>query len=150
MIPVVLAGGDGLRMRPLTCTIPKAMMPVCGKTLIEYTLELLNEQGFEKCIVAADNLSRQITSAFDENVLPGMDIDFSIRPSPCGTTAAVSYSAKNIAEDVLVVPSDTLADFDFNAEYQYHLDKKADITLIVKKIYDNSEISSVLIIRWVR
>ncbi len=139
MVSVILAGGDGTRMRPLTCSVPKAMITVCGKTLLEYAVEQLRMNGFEKCIITADYLSSQLTDTYEELASKGTDIDFSVLQSPCGTTSAVSNALKKVIDSALIMPCDCLNNFNLSDCEKYHKHNNADITLIVQKDVINSD-----------
>ncbi len=90
MTAVILAGGDGLRLRPLTCTMPKAMLSVANVPLIDYTLDILEQSKFTDCIIAADRISGRLTEYLDD----GCAVDFSISENPMGTSHALSEAAK--------------------------------------------------------
>lgn len=127
---VILAGGDGLRLRPLTCTKPKAMLPVCGAPVIDYTLDVLGRYGFKSVFVAADRLSNVITDHLDE----AREVDFIISSSPEGTCrpAAKAAEASEIAddEDIAVLYGDVLFETDLSAVLETHRKNSADITVV--------------------
>lgn len=143
MVSVILAGGDGTRMRPLTCSIPKAMLTVCGKTLLEYAVDKLSINGFQKCIITADYLSSQLTDTYDELASKGTDIDFSVIQSPCGTTSAISNALSKVINGALIMPCDCLNNFNLSDCEKYHKYNNADITLIVQKNVRNSDYPAV-------
>lgn len=127
---LILAGGDGLRMRPLTCTRPKAMLPVCGAPLISYTLAALKRQGFGSVLIAADRLSNVITDCLDEDE----NLDFLISPSPEGGCRALGEALKICGTDALaVISGDLLFDMDLNGAIAAHREASADITVVTAK-----------------
>ncbi|MCD7730403.1 MAG: NTP transferase domain-containing protein [Oscillospiraceae bacterium] len=135
MTAVILAGGDGLRMRPLTCSMPKAMLGVCNVPLIEYIVGGLNKCGFSDIIIAADRSSRAIADHFDEN---RPDIPMLSFSSPDeGTSGALKRALNERGiegkEPVLVVNGSALADFDYGNILCGHKNRNADITVILTK-----------------
>lgn len=127
---LILAGGEGLRLRPLTCTKPKAMLPVCGAPIISYTLDTLKRQGFKSVLIAADRLSNVLTDNLDGSP----DVDFIISSSPEGTCRALSKAAEVCGgEDIAVISGSLLFDTDLNAAAAAHREAGADITVVTVK-----------------
>lgn len=122
---LILTGGDGLRLRPLTCSRPKAMLPVCGKPVIGYTLDLLSRQNIP-AVIAADRYSNALAD------LPCLDL--LVSASPEGTCRAVSQAAEYAADGLLtVIYGDMLFDTNLAAAAEYHEKNGADVTLITRK-----------------
>lgn len=138
---LILAGGDGLRMRPLTCTKPKAMLPVCGSPVISYTLDALKRQGFKSVLIAADRLSNVLTDHLDGS--PG--VDFIISSSPEGTCRALSRAAEFCnGEDMVVISGSLLFDTDLSAAAAAHSEAGADITVVTVKTDRPAEYAAVV------
>ena len=126
---LILTGGDGLRLRPLTCTKPKAMLPVCGVPLISYTLNLL-EQHFSTAYIAADRLSNVITDYLDD----ASALDFIISSVPEGTCRPIAETAKvTEADTIAVIFGDLLFDMDFQQAAEAHTSSGSDITIVTAK-----------------
>lgn len=123
---LILAGGDGLRMRPLTCSKPKAMLPVCGTPLIDYTLAALKRQGFGSILIAADRLSDVLTEHLDK--LPGSD--FIISRSPEGSCRPISKAAAEYGGDITIISGGLLFNTDLNAALDAHKKANADVTVV--------------------
>ena len=125
---LILTGGDALRLRPLTCTKPAALLPVCGAPLISYTLDLLEQHGFTKIFTAADRLSSEITNFLED--FP--DMDFVITPTPEGTCSALYKTAEVMEEDspLIAVYGNLLFDTDFSFALKQHEEKAADVTVL--------------------
>ncbi|MBP1559821.1 MAG: NTP transferase domain-containing protein [Oscillospiraceae bacterium] len=122
---LILTGGDGLRLRPLTCSRSKAMLPVCGRPLIRFTLDLLKRQDIP-AVIAADRFS----NAFSD--LPCEDIIVSDVPE--GNCKAVSRAAEYASEGFLtVIYGGLLFDTDLNAAVKQHAESGAEVTLITRK-----------------
>lgn len=128
---LILSGGDALRMRPLTCTRPSAMLPVCGVPLAEYTVRTLRKAGYSNIIFAADRLSAEISGYFEDDG----DIDFIISPVPEGTCYALSEAAEAVdhGEYITVVYGNLLFEADIAAAEEFHAASAADVTIITKK-----------------
>lgn len=133
---VILAGGDGLRLRPLTCTKPKAMLPVCGKPVTDFTLSALGRYGFKQVFIAADRLSNVITDHLDVPVREDLSpqIDYIISSSPEGTCRPIARAAEasELAEneDVAVLYGDLLFDTDLSAALEAHRKNSPDVTVV--------------------
>ncbi|MBA2475233.1 MAG: nucleotidyltransferase family protein, partial [Actinobacteria bacterium] len=85
MRAVVMAGGEGTRLRPLTSNQPKPMVPIVGKPCIEHILELLRQHGFEDVIVTLAFLPQAIRSYFGTGEALGLRIEYSVEETPLGT-----------------------------------------------------------------
>ena len=134
---LILAGGDALRARPLTCTKPAAMLPVCGTPLIGYTIDLLKKSGFSRILIAADRLSVSITEYLDEEPA----VDFIISPSPEGTCRALSEAARIIEDGsfITVIYGNLLFEADIAAAELFHAESAADVTVVVKKTVSSED-----------
>ncbi len=128
---LILAGGDSLRLRPLTCTKPAAMLPICGIPLAEYTVRFLKGSGYSDIIIAADRLSSVITEYFDEKDGP----DLIISDSPEGTCKALSEAAKTVddGEFLTVVYGNVLFEMDLAGLKKFHAEAAADVTIVTRK-----------------
>jgi mannose-1-phosphate guanylyltransferase/phosphomannomutase len=89
MKAVVMAGGEGTRLRPLTSNQPKPMVPIVGKPCMEHIVELLKLHGFEDVIVTVAFLPQAIRSYFGSGETLGVDIGYSVEESPLGTAGSV-------------------------------------------------------------
>lgn len=85
MKAIIMAGGAGQRLRPLTCTLPKPMVPVMNVPVMEYTLRLLRAHGITKVSVTLQYLPRSVQSYFGDGSDLGMQIDYVVEDSPLGT-----------------------------------------------------------------
>ncbi len=129
---LILAGGEGHRLRPLTCSNPKAMLPVCGTPLISYTIDSLKRQGFDPIFIAADRLSDVLTEHLD-----GFSgLDFIISQAPDGNCPPVSKAAGETNGDITVISGGLLFNTDLNAAIAAHRRSKADVT-VVTAVTDN-------------
>ncbi len=127
---VILAGGDGLRLRPLTCTKPKTMLPVCGRPIIGYTIDALRRNGYTSVFIAADRLSKTVTDYLDDSP----DADFIISSAPAGTCRPIADAAEAAGmsdeDDITIVYGDLLFETDLSAALEFHRKSLADITAV--------------------
>ena len=100
MKAVVMAGGEGTRLRPLTSNQPKPMVPIVGKPCMEHIVELLREHGFEDVIVTVAFLPQAIRSYFGDGESLGVHIEYSVEDSPLGTAGSVRLAARQAGRDV--------------------------------------------------
>src|SRR3954452_4521021 len=110
MRAVVMAGGEGTRLRPLTSNQPKPMVPICGKPCMEHILDLLKEHGFEDVVVTVAFLPQAIRGYFGTGEPLGLSIEYSVEPSPLGTAGSVRLAAPALDETFLVISGDALCD----------------------------------------
>jgi mannose-1-phosphate guanylyltransferase / phosphomannomutase len=134
MKAVVMAGGEGNRLRPLTSNQPKPMVPVVGKPCMEHILELLREHDMNEVIVTVAFLPQAIRSYFGEGETLGMQIGYSVEEEPLGTAGSVRLTAKQLDETFLVISGDALCDVDLSALVAFHKEKGAAVTIGLKSV----------------
>lgn len=128
---VIIAGGQGTRIASLNNEIPKAMIPVCGKPIIEHEVELCKRYGFKDFLFIIGYMGDQISSYFGDGSKWGVNIDYYQEEKPLGTAGALGYLKDKLTEDFFVFYGDTIVDFDMKAMLDYHLQKQADATLFL-------------------
>jgi mannose-1-phosphate guanylyltransferase/phosphomannomutase len=131
---VVMAGGEGTRLRPLTSNQPKPMVPIVGKPCMEHILELLKLHGLEDVIVTVAFLPQAIRSYFGSGDTLGMDIGYSVEETPLGTAGSVRLAAGQLDDTFLVISGDALCDVDLTRLIAYHREKKASVTIGLKAV----------------
>jgi mannose-1-phosphate guanylyltransferase len=136
MKAVILAGGEGIRLRPLTLTRPKPLMPVAGKPCIEYVIRALSKAGLKDLIVTAGYKAQMLKDALDDASGYGAMIDFSFEQTPMGTAGAVKKVAEKLDGTFIVASGDVLADVNFKALVDFHKKKKALATMALTKVDD--------------
>src|SRR5438094_1009936 len=144
MRAVVMAGGEGSRLRPLTSNQPKPMVPVVGKPCMEHILELLREHGLNDVIVTVAFLPQAIRSYFGEGETLGMQIGYSVEESPLGTAGSVRLTAKQLDETFLVISGDALCDVDLSALVAFHKERGAAVTIGLKSVENPLEFGIVV------
>ncbi len=136
---VILAGGKGERLRPLTEKRPKPLVPVGGRMCIEYVINSLSKAGFRKIIVTTGYMSDKLIKEVGDGKRYGASVLYSFEPEPVGTAGAVKKVA-DFLDDVFVVASgDVLADVDIRALYEFHKKKGAVATMALTEVEDPSE-----------
>jgi mannose-1-phosphate guanylyltransferase / phosphomannomutase len=131
---VVMAGGEGTRLRPLTSNQPKPMVPIVGKPCMEHILELLDTHGFREVIVTVAFLPQAIRSHFGDGETLGLDIEYSVEESPLGTAGSVRLTAAKLDETFLVISGDALCDIDLADLVRFHQEKGAAVTIGLKSV----------------
>jgi mannose-1-phosphate guanylyltransferase / phosphomannomutase len=134
MKAIVMAGGEGTRLRPLTSNQPKPMVPVVGKPCMEHIVELLRRHGFDEVIVTLAFLPQAIESYFGGGESTGVSIDYSLEATPMGTAGSVRLAAQRIDEPFLVISGDALTDFDLSSLVQSHTESGAAATIALKAV----------------
>ncbi len=134
MKAIVMAGGEGTRLRPLTSNQPKPMVPVVGKPCMEHIIELLRRHGFDEVIVTLAFLPQAIESYFGDGESTGVSIDYSLEATPMGTAGSVRLAAQRIDEPLLVISGDALTDFDLTSLVRFHTESDAAVTIALKAV----------------
>lgn len=128
---VLMAGGRGERLRPLTDRIPKPLLPIEGKAIIDYNIEALSRAGITDITVTTRYLAQQIHDHFASPV-GGVNVKCVEEEKPLGTIGALALIERNKDTDVtLVMNSDLLTTISFEEIYLTHIQRKADITIAV-------------------
>lgn len=128
---VVIAGGQGTRIASVNNEIPKAMIPVAGKPVIEHEVELAKRYGFTEFLFLTGHLGHLIAEYFGDGSRWGVSIDYYQEPSPLGTAGALAEVADRLSEDFFVFYGDTVMDIDLSRMLDYHTSHGADATLLL-------------------
>jgi NDP-sugar pyrophosphorylase family protein len=130
---VILAGGLGTRMRPVTETIPKPMIPVCGKPFLQHQLELLRRNGIERVLLLVSYLGEQIEQYFGKGDSLKMEIGYSYESSPLGTGGALKNAISKLEEKFLLLNGDTFLDVDYPAVIADFMNHKPQALIVARK-----------------
>ena len=144
MKAVVMAGGEGTRLRPLTSNQPKPMVPIVGKPCMEHIIELLGEHGFEEVIVTVAFLPHAIRSYFGNGESLGLNVEYSVEESPLGTAGSVRLASDRLDETFLVISGDALCDFDLSELVRVHKEKGSAVTIALKSVENPLEFGIVV------
>lgn len=138
MKAVIMAGGEGTRLRPLTCDLPKPMVRLCGRPVLEYSLDLLGQYGVTEAWLTVRYLAREISSYFPSGEYGGIRLHFSMEEHPLGTAGSVK-NAWDATEDFVVISGDALCDFDLKKAMEEHRRGGYDASILVKRVDDPRE-----------
>lgn len=139
MKAVVMAGGEGSRLRPLTIRRPKPMVPIAGKPVMEHILQLLKRHGITEVVVTVQYLASNIEDYFGNGSQFGMRITYSREDVPLGTAGSVKNAEEQLTEPFLVISGDALTDYDLTALIKYHNEKKSLATLLLAHVHNPLE-----------
>jgi len=134
MKAVVMAGGEGTRLRPLTSNQPKPMVPIVGKPCMEHILELLKSHGFEDVVVTLAFLPQAIRGYFGDGESLGLRIEYSVEEAPLGTAGSVRLASSRLDEPFLVISGDALCDVDLTRLVAFHRERGAAVTIGLKSV----------------
>src|SRR5436189_181883 len=144
MRAVVMAGGEGTRLRPLTSNQPKPMVPIVGKPCMEHILELLRQHGFEDVVVTLAFLPQAIRTYFGDGEALGLRIEYSVEESPLGTAGSVRLATDHLDGTALVISGDALCDIDLTELCRAHKEKGAAVTIGLKSVENPLEFGIVV------
>jgi len=135
---VVLVGGLGTRLRPLTETIPKQLLPVAGVPMIERVLAQLASHGVDRAILSMGYLPSAFVSAYPDGMIGGVRVSFAIEPVALGTAGAIRFAGRSgsIHETFLAVNGDVMTDLDVTALIAAHRSKGAEGTIHLTPVDD--------------
>jgi mannose-1-phosphate guanylyltransferase len=138
---VVLVGGFGTRLRPLTLTTPKQLLPVAGRPMIEDVLGHLAEHGVDEVVLSLGYRPDAFLDAYPDATCAGVRLVYAVEPEPLDTAGAIAFAAgeDGIAERFLVVNGDVLTDFDISALVAFHERAGAEGTIYLTRVDDPSQ-----------
>jgi len=129
-----MAGGQGSRLRPLTCDRPKPMVPVANRPIMEYAVDLLIGQGIKDIGITLQYLPEQIMDHFGDGSVFGVNMQYFIEEVPLGTAGSVKNAAEFLDETFVVVSGDALTDFNLMEAIEFHYEKGAIATLVLTEV----------------
>ena len=139
MKAVILAGGQGSRLRPLTCDTPKPLSMLCGKPVIEYLFDLLIRNGIDEAVVTVGYLAQRIIERYPQGKYKSLILSFSDEPAPLGTAGSVKKAAKDWTEPFFVVSGDAVCDFELAKVMTYHVACASFVTVVGYSVEDPRE-----------
>ncbi len=140
MRAVVLVGGEGTRLRPLTLTTPKQLLPVAERSMIERVLDQLAVHGVDEAVLALGYRPDAFVEAFPDGRAAGIRLVYAVEPTPLDTAGAVGFAAAvaGIDETFLVLNGDVLADLDLGDLLELHRRRQAEATIALTPVEDPS------------
>lgn len=144
MQAVVMAGGEGTRLRPLTCNTPKPMVPILNRPVMEHIINLLKKQGIKDIFVTLYYLPQVIQDYFGDGSEFGVNIKYYIEETPLGTAGSVKQIEKELTDTFLIISGDALTDIDLGKVIKYHQEKAAVATLVLTPVEEPLEYGVVI------
>src|SRR3954470_1564165 len=138
MQAVILVGGEGTRLRPLTSTVPKPVVPLVDRPFIVYMLEWLRGHGVDDVILSCGFLATSVRNVLGDGSAFGLRLRFVEEPEPRGTAGALKYAESFLDERFLMLNGDTLTDIDLTAQIAQHERTGATGTLALIGVPDPS------------
>jgi len=139
MRALILAGGKGTRLRPLTVYTPKPIVPVVNRPFLTYQLDLLRKAGITDVTLSLSYQPDKIEDVLGDGSEFGVNLRFITEPSALGTAGAVRFAIDKASEPVLVLNGDILTDLDLSEMVQFHADRKDQITIGLARVEDPSK-----------
>lgn len=138
---VVLAAGEGTRLRPLTLTRPKPMIPVGREPAIHYLLSQLSREGFDEIVMVTGYLRDQIMDYLGDGSKLGLRMTYVVKPDEflCGTAGSLKLAEHLLHDTFLVAQSDTLSDIPLREAVNLHRRSEAQATIVLTKVRNPSE-----------
>lgn len=140
MKAIVLVGGEGTRLRPLTLSTPKQMLPLLGQPMIERVLSQLKLHGIDEAVLSLGYLPDAFRSAYPSGQAAGLSLSYAVEPTPLDTAGAVRFAAEfaDIDDTFVVVNGDVLTDLNVRALIEFHREHGAQGTIALKPVADPS------------
>ncbi|MBQ9942925.1 MAG: NTP transferase domain-containing protein [Clostridia bacterium] len=131
---IIMAGGEGSRLRPMTMNLPKPLVPLLGKPVMSYTLELLKQHGIREAGVTLWYHPKKIRAAFGNGEKEGVQTQYFEETAPMGTAGSIRLAKDQLKETFFVLSGDGLTDCDLTSAMAYHKEKGALATLVLKRV----------------
>jgi mannose-1-phosphate guanylyltransferase/phosphomannomutase len=144
MKAVIMAGGEGTRLRPLTSNAPKPMMPIANRPMMEHIVELLKRHGFDDIVVTVAFMANHIRNYFGDGSELGVRMVYATEESPLGTAGSVRNARDELDERFLVISGDVLTDVDLGAIARFHDERQALATIGLVRVEDPLEFGIVI------
>ena len=141
---VVMAGGEGSRLRPLTSNMPKPMLPVANRPLMEHIVMLLKSHGITDVVATVQFLSSVIRNYFGDGSDLGVSVSYSTEEVPLGTAGSVLNARDLLSGTFVVISGDALTDLDITEVVRWHKQRDAAATIVLKPIADPLEFGVVM------
>ncbi len=145
MRAVLMAGGSGTRLRPLTYDLPKPMVPILNRPIAHHIIDLLKRHDITEIITTLHFLPGVLQEYFQNGQDLGVQITYEVEDEhPLGTAGCVKNCAELLTETFVVISGDSLTDFDLSAAIAFHREKKSQATLILTRVPDPTEFGVVI------
>jgi mannose-1-phosphate guanylyltransferase len=136
MQALILVGGEGTRLRPLTDTVPKPVIPLAGRPLLSYMIDWLRVHGVDEIVLACGFKADRVREVLGEGGSPRLR--YVEEPEPLGTAGAIRFAAESLSAPFLALNGDVLADLDLGALVDFHRERGARATLGLYPVQDST------------
>ncbi|AKG24278.1 mannose-1-phosphate guanyltransferase [Calothrix sp. 336/3] len=145
MRAVLMAGGSGTRLRPLTCDLPKPMVPILNRPIAEHIINLLKRHQITEVVATLHYLPDALRDYFQDGSDFGVQLTYAVEEDqPLGTAGCVKNIAELLDETFLVISGDSITDFDLTAAIEFHKRKQSKATLILTRVPNPIEFGVVI------
>ncbi len=144
MKAIIMAGGEGSRLRPLTCSMPKPMTRIANKPIMQHILTLLKNNGITQAAATLLYLPQIIKDYFGNGENFGVNLTYFEETKPLGTAGGIKNCSSFIDDTFIVISGDAACDYDLKSAIAFHKEKKAMATLILTKVEEPLEYGVVL------
>ena len=145
MRAVLMAGGSGTRLRPLTCDLPKPMVPILNRPIAEHIISLLKRHQIREVIATLHYLPDALRDYFQDGSEFGVQMTYAVEEDqPLGTAGCVKNIAELLDDTFLVISGDCITDFDLSAAIDFHYRKGSKATLILTRVQNPIEFGVVI------
>jgi mannose-1-phosphate guanylyltransferase/phosphomannomutase len=144
MKAVIMAGGEGTRLRPLTSNQPKPLIPIANRPMMEHVLRLLTRHGFDDIVVTLAFHPQMIRTYFGDGSEFGVRMVYATEETPLGTAGSVRNAQAQLKDTFLVISGDVLTDIDLSAVVDFHRQRGAIATLALKSMENPLEFGIVI------
>ncbi|MUN37259.1 mannose-1-phosphate guanyltransferase [Actinomadura litoris] len=146
MKAVVMAGGEGTRLRPMTANQPKPLLPLVNRPIMEHVLRLLKRHGFTETVVTVQFLAALIRNYFGDGDELGMALSYATEEIPLGTAGSVRNAGEALRDDpFLVISGDALTDIDLTDMVRFHRRSGALVTIGLKRVPNPLEFGIIIV-----
>lgn len=134
MKAIIMAGGEGSRLRPLTCDLPKPMVSVMNVPIMEHIINLLKNHGITEIGVTLMYLPQKIKDYFGNGSHFGVNLHYFTEDTPLGTAGSVKNAGDFLDETFIVISGDSLTDMDITKAIEYHREKESKATIVLTRV----------------
>jgi NDP-sugar pyrophosphorylase family protein len=139
MKAILLAGGKGTRLRPLTIHTPKPIVPIFDRPFLQFQLDLIKKVSeIDEVILSLNYQPRRIEEIFGDGGDTGLSLRYMVEPAPLGTGGAIKYAAQGVRDSIVVFNGDVLTEVDLAAVIALHRERKAQATIVLTPVENPS------------
>jgi mannose-1-phosphate guanylyltransferase len=139
MKAILLAGGKGTRLRPLTIHTPKPIVPIFDRPFLQFQLDLIKKVSeIDEVILSLNYQPRRIEEIFGDGGDTGLSLRYMVEPAPLGTGGAIKYAAQGVRDSIVVFNGDVLTEVDLSAVIALHRERKAKATIVLTPVENPS------------